>query len=133
MNISALLVHELGHQVLNVYAMNYFGYTTPFYVTEATRDAFAYYITDSLKDNQTVPQLVLNSAYELWKNSFDGSYEEFTASISGYATGVQYDGGISYSETVAEALTDIYLNGEEASYASKCIESALKEQKYLQE
>lgn len=126
MDISALVVHELGHQVLNAVAMAYYGYEHPYYVTEDTMDAFSFYITDSLAANQEIPKMVCNEAFEKWKTDYPkGSYEDFCNSISGYATGIQDDGGISYCETVAEAVTDIYLNGERASFASICVEEVL--------
>lgn len=126
MNVSAIIVHELGHQVLNVYAMKNFGFEHPYYITDDNEDAFSQYVTDSLKVNQTVSKSVVDNAYEDWLSKNQGkSYEDFCLEISGYATGVQDDGGISYPETVAEALTDIYLNGDNASEASKCIEKVL--------
>ena len=126
MDISALVVHELGHQVLNAVAMKYYGYEHPYYVTEDTLDAYSSYITDSLASNQEIPKMVCNEAYEKWSVSHPNeTYEDFCHSISSYATGIQDDGGISYCETVAEAVTDIYLNGEQASFASMCVEEIL--------
>lgn len=128
MNVSAVIAHELGHQVLNVYEMKHFGLNHPYYITEENKDAFSQYITDGLKVNQTVAKSVVDTAYSEWEKNHAGkSYEDFCLDISGYATGVQKDGGISYSETVAEALTDIYLNGSNASEASACIEAVLIE------
>lgn len=126
MDISTLVVHELSHQVLNAYMMNYFGYEDVYYVTDDNRDGFSYYITDGLKMNQTVAKMVVDEAYNQWEKDNPGkSYEDFCKSISGYAQGIKEDGGISYSETVAEALADIYLNGKKASKASQAIENVL--------
>lgn len=128
MDISTLVVHELGHQVLNAVSMEYYGFEHPYYVTEDTMDAFSDYIVDGLKDNQTVAKMVCEKAYERYLLEHEGeSYEDFASSISGYAKGVQADGGISYSETVAESVADVYLNKKKASYASICITEILKE------
>ena len=128
-DISALVVHELGHQVLDVIAMKEFGLYEEgkefegYYITEENQDAYARYITDSLSANQEIPQRVLNEAYEKWLKDYGGEGDEaaFRGSISEYAKGVQSDGGISYTETVAEAVTDVYLNGRKASKASLAI------------
>lgn len=121
-NISSIVVHELGHHLLDVYTAEKFGFAGC-YVTEENADAYWKYYSDSLKVNQTVPREILQTAYELWikKCGHEGSLEDFQASISGYARGLQRDGGISYSETVAEAVADVYLNGEQAADASRLI------------
>lgn len=121
-NISSIVVHELGHHLMDVYTASQFGFSG-YYVTEENADAFWKYNSDSLKVNQTVSQEVLQVAYERWTKEYghEGSLEEFQASISEYARGVQADGGISYSETVAEAVADVYLNGKQAADASQLI------------
>ncbi len=121
-NISSIVVHELGHHLLDVYTAEKFGFAGC-YVTEENADAYWKYYSDSLKVNQTVPREILQTAYEHWiiKCGHEGSLEDFQASISGYARGLQADGGISYSETVAEAVADVYLNGEQAADASRLI------------
>lgn len=127
MDISALVAHELGHQVLNVIAMQEFGLTTPYYITEDNQDAYSMYLTDELAMNQTVPKKVLETAFAKWQENHEGDYEAFCAEISDYAIGRQPDGGISYPETFAEAVTDVYLNGENAADASKVICEVAKE------
>lgn len=121
-DISSIVVHELGHHLLDVYTAERFGFEG-FYVTEEKGDAYWQFASDSLAVNQTVPQEVLQSAYQRWTQEYghEGSFEDFQASISGYARGIQADGGISYTETVAEAIADVYLNGEQAADASKLI------------
>lgn len=121
-SISSVVVHELGHHLMDVYTAAKFGFNGC-YVTEENEDAYWMYSSDFLKINQTVPQEVLQTAYERWIGEYghEGSMEDFQASISGYARGIQPDGGISYSETVAEAVADVYLNGGQAADASRLI------------
>lgn len=122
-DISSIVVHELGHHLLNVIAMEAFGLYNACYITEENAEAYSRFVTDSLSVNQTVAKEVLNQAYEIWKEKYHhtGAEEEFRGSISGYARGEQPDGGISYGETFAEAIADVYLNGENAADASRAI------------
>ncbi|MDE6434724.1 MAG: hypothetical protein K2L07_10920 [Lachnospiraceae bacterium] len=124
-NISSIVVHELGHQLLDIYVAKYYGFEG-FYVTEENEDAYWKYSSDALKVNQYVVHMLLQKAYGQWLVNNEGSESEFRASISGYAEGIQLDGGISYTETVAEAVTDVYLNGENAAEASKMIVKELE-------
>lgn len=128
MDISAIVVHELGHQLLNVHTMEEFGFDDIYYITEENQDAYNLYLTDSLSSRQTVPKAVLKEAYQTWEQTHQGEdYESFCRSISEYALAVQKDGGISYTETFAEAITDVYLNKEHAADASKCIQGRMKD------
>lgn len=123
MEISAIVVHELGHQLLNAYAMKAFGFHDIYYITGENQEAYNLYITDSLSSRQTVPKAVLTKAYHAWEQTHAGEdYESFCRSISEYAAAIQKDGGISYTETFAEAITDVYLNKEHAADASKSIQ-----------
>lgn len=126
-DISSIVVHELGHQLLNVIAMEQFGLEDACYITEKNGEAYSRYVTDSLSVNQEVAKEVLEAAYTIWREEFHhtGTEAEFRSSISGYAKGEQADGGISYGETFAEAIADVYLNGEGAADASKAIAAAI--------
>ena len=125
-DISAIVVHELGHQLLNAYAMQVFEFEDIYYITDQNDAQYAAYLTDFTKMNQTVPKEITKQAFERWREEYpEEDYEAFCASISGYAMGIQKDGGISYTETVAEAITDVYLHGDAAAPASKMIEETL--------
>ncbi|MCM1498384.1 MAG: hypothetical protein NC124_07935 [Clostridium sp.] len=126
-DITSVVVHELGHQLLNVIAMEQFGLEDACYITEKNGEAYSRYVTDSLSVNQSVAKAVLGRAYDIWKQEYHhtGMEEEFRGSISGYAKGEQADGGISYGETVAEAVADVYLHGEKAADASRAIVDAV--------
>ncbi len=77
--------------------------------------------------NQTVNRRTVEQGYQIWQDTYGelGTPEEFRASISEYAVGKQTDGGISYGETISEAIADVYLHGEEAANASKAIVSVI--------
>lgn len=126
MDISTLIVHELSHQVLDAYIMEYYGFDHNYFITEDNEEAYIDYINDGLAANQTVSKMVVETAYNNWLKTNPGKdMTDFCKSISGYAQGLQEDGGISYPETVAEALADIYLNGDNASSASHAIEDVI--------
>lgn len=124
MDITALIVHELGHQLETVIMQKRAGLTDAYYITEENEDAFSSYIEDGLSRNQTTSKALIEQAEEIWKNTYGhtGTDEEFRTSISGYAEGTQQDGGIFYTE----AITDIYLNGDQAADASKSLKEAIQ-------
>nr|MBQ8253419.1 hypothetical protein [Lachnospiraceae bacterium] len=126
-DISSVIVHELGHQLLGVTAMEQFGLVPSHYITEENAEAYSCYMTDSLASNQTVAKSVEETAYAIWKERYGhtGSREQFRESISLYAKGLQPDGGVSYGETFAEAVADVYLNGENAADASRALIESL--------
>lgn len=126
-DITSIVVHELGHQLLNVIAMEQFGLEDACYITEENEEAYSRYVTDQLSINQNVAKSVLRKAYDIWKREYHhtGTEEEFRSSISDYAKGEQMDGGISYGETFAEAIADVYLNKEAAADASKAVVDAV--------
>ncbi len=128
-NITSIVVHELGHQLGNIYAMCQCGLSDAYYITEENGEAYSRYVTDLLNTNQQYPQMILEEAYGIWQTKYGntGSLEQFRCDISRYGAGVQTDGGISYSEMIAEAMVDIFLNGDRATDASKSIEAILYE------
>lgn len=121
MNIEALVVHELGHVLVNEIRMERYGLRDFYYITEENQEAFAFYNTDILAANQTTARELLERAYDIYEGKEQMSFEEACESISGYAKGIQPDGGISFEETCAEAVTDLYLNQESANGFSICI------------
>lgn len=124
---SKIVVHELGHQLLNVvrakeYSFVENGIYMPCQLTDNNRDAYLDYYWSGTAMNQEVETKLIQNAYKEWKNKGNkGPEEEFRKSISQYANGIQKDGGVSYHETFAEAIADIYCNGDNASDASKAI------------
>ena len=96
---------------------------TPICITEEKGDAFSECCIQDLAINQTIEKDICNTAFNnyLAEQGVDCTYEEFCSEISGYALGLQEDGGISYGETIAESMTDVYINGENCNPASKAI------------
>lgn len=125
-SVSMIIVHELGHHLLDVHNSSLHGFSGN-YVTEETNDAYRAYAQEGLAWSQEEVKRIMAAAYEKWATDHQGSEEDFRGSISGYAKGIQDDGGISYTETFAEAVADIYANGENAAQASKLIVEAMYE------
>lgn len=134
---SKIIVHELGHQLLNVLRAKEYGFyetaggtTTylPCVLTEANKQAYIDYYWSGTAMNQELETALMKRAYSAWTSmGHIGSDEDFRASISDYAKGIKYDNGVSYHETFAEAIADIYCNGDNASDASKCIMNEINE------
>lgn len=123
-SVSMIIVHELGHHLLDVHDAKLHGFTGN-YVTDANLEAYRNYTSENLSYNQDEIKRIIGQAYAAWSKDNKGSEEDFRASISEYAKGIQQDGGISYTETFAEAVADIYANGENAALASKLILAAM--------
>lgn len=114
MKIEAVVVHELGHILLGEVRMERYGLEQYCYITKENEEAYAAYNTDVLSVNQTTAKEIVEAAYDNYAYKQEFSLEEASAQISGYAVGKQEDGGISYEETIAEAVVDKYLHGENA-------------------
>lgn len=131
--ITSIFIHELTHCLLDSIVYKNNGLDKVVCITEEKGDAFTECVTQDLAINQTLEKDICNTAYKnyLLENE-ECTYEEFCLQISGYAVGLQEDGGISYGETIAEAMTDIYINGDNCTSASKAIinemEARLKSQ-----
>lgn len=117
---SKIIVHELGHCLLDDYVARKYDVRSCF-ITEDKLENFIVSENDQLASFQNSAHEVMDAAYQKWLEKNQGTEEEFRGSISEYANGVQYDGGISLTETIAEAVSDIYLNGDAAAEASKII------------
>lgn len=125
-DVEALLVHELTHVLVSRIRMERYGLTDFTYITEENAEAFSSYNMDGLSRNQTTAREILENAYESCRRENEVSFKEACGSISGYALGEQEDGGISFEETIAEAMTDCYLHGENAQEFSKEILSEIE-------
>lgn len=121
MKIEAIVVHELGHVLVNEVRMERYGLDCCYYIEKQDQESYAAYNTDILKDDQTTAYEILSGAYERYLGRDSRSMEEACAAISGYASGIQPDGGIAYEEACAEAFVDGYLHGENAAEFSLLI------------
>lgn len=128
---SKIIVHELGHQLLNVLIAKEYSYYDvynnkiifmPCLLTKNNQDAYLDYYWSMTALNQTYETKLIKAAYKEWlSEGHTGTEEDFRKSISEYANGIKSDGGVSYQETFAEAVADVYCNGNSASDASKAI------------
>ena len=122
-SVTSIFVHELTHCLIDRLVCEEYGLGTSICITEENGDAFGACATQDLADNQTMEKEICNTAYKnyLTEQGEECTYEEFCLQISGYAVGTQDDGGISYGETISEAMTDVYINGENCTLASRAI------------
>lgn len=118
-DMESIVVHELAHILLNVIRMERYSLEDFQCITEENGEAFSSYNIDVLSVNQTTAKEIVENAYEHLEGKEELSLEEAKETISGYAVGEQEDGGTSYEETIAEAMADLYLHGEDATDFSK--------------
>jgi hypothetical protein len=71
---------------------------------------------------------MIKTAYNNYKKDTNTTlgFDEWRATISGYAVATDNAGEYLYDETIAEAFHDVYLNGNNAADASKYIVEVLK-------
>lgn len=122
-SVKSIFVHELTHCLIDCLVCETHGLGKSICITEENGDAFGECVTQGLAINQTMEKDICNTAYENYKTEQETecTYEEFCTEISLYAIGTQEDGGISYGETIAEAMTDVYINGADCNPASQAI------------
>ncbi|MCR5507275.1 MAG: hypothetical protein K6F34_01175 [Lachnospiraceae bacterium] len=114
-DVSAVIVHELGHALISCIISDQCGLGNTVYIDGDNADAYSEYNMQQLSDRQDLVKDLCNRAYDRYRNEYgkDGSYEDFCKEISDYAQGLQDDGGISYDETVAEAISNGYVHGDD--------------------
>ena len=114
-DITAVLIHELGHALVSCILSYKCGLDNAIFIDEKTADAYSAYNMQQLAGHQEFAKSLCETAYERYKDETGEtiSYEDFCGRISGYAKGIQDDGGISYDETVAEAVSNVYVHGDD--------------------
>ncbi|MCR4691245.1 MAG: hypothetical protein K5739_07870 [Lachnospiraceae bacterium] len=126
-DVSAVLVHELGHALVSCILSHKYGLDNAVLIDEQLSDAYAKYNEQQLADHQEFVKEVCNTAFDQYRQQHgEISYEDFCGQISGYAKGEQEDGGISYDETVAEAISHVYVHGKDSADAAKLILEQIK-------
>lgn len=126
--VSSIIVHELTHGLLDYMICASYGLCDSVYISEENGEAFARCSSEKLAQNQDYVRSLCEDAYRAYSDkagtqiSFDG----FTELISGYAASKQEDGGISYEEIIAEAMTDYYINKDSCHPATQCILDQIK-------
>ena len=120
------VAHELGHY-LSFIALLKETKTKRLVAVTANEDQFVYELTKDYSEGNYSLKL-LKEAYNNYIN--DGntvlSFDAWRKTISGYAVSTDDNGNYVYDETIAEAFHDEYLNGENASIASKYILQVLQ-------
>lgn len=120
------VAHELGHY-LSFIALLKESKTNRLVAVTSNEDQYIYELTKNYSEGQYSLKL-LKEAYNNYIN--DGntvlSFDAWRKTISGYAVSTDDTGSYIYDETIAEAFHDEYLNGDNASLASKYILQVLQ-------
>ena len=114
----AVVVHESGHFLTLVATMKKYGLETVNYIDSGSIDKYVKVLQDWNANEE--PLSILKEAYENYKKKYNDniSFDDFRASISGYAMQTDKSGKPIYHETVAEAFHDYYTNGQNSAKAS---------------
>ena len=121
------VAHELGHYLSFLAMMNYYQVNSILLVdSNNVYDLYKLY-DDFEKGNFSLS--MINEAFNNYKKDTNSTMEldEWRGMISKYALAKDNKGEYIYDETIAESFHDVYLNGENASVASKYVVSVLKE------
>ena len=121
------VAHELGHYLSFLAMMKYYKLDSILLVDSDNISTFYSLYDDFGKGNYSLT--MINEAYEKYKKDTNStmSLDEWRGMISNYALAKNNSGEYIYDETIAESFHDVYLNGDNASTASKYIVSVLKE------
>ena len=113
-----VLVHEAGHFLTLVATMKKYGLKSLNFLEEKDVDKYIKVVEDW--NGSVEPLSIAKEAYENYKKKYNDniSFDEFRATISGYAMQKDDSGKYIYHETIAEAFHDYYVNGNNAAKAS---------------
>ena len=121
------VAHELGHYLSFLAMMKHYDMSSILLVNGNNSNTFYNLYDDFAKGDYSLS--MINEAFENYKkdNPTTMSLDEWRGTISNYALAKDNSGEYIYDETVAESFHDVYLNGDNASDASKYIVEVLKE------
>ena len=121
------VAHELGHYLSFLAMMKKYKLDSILLVDSNNVSTFYNLYDDFGKGNYSLT--MINEAFEKYKNDTNStiSLDEWRGTISNYALAKNNSGEYIYDETIAESFHDVYLNGDNASTASKYVVSVLKE------
>lgn len=123
---SSTVAHEFGHYLSYVALLNYFE-TKQLIFVKVNNSNTLYQVYDNFNAGDFSYNLLVE-AYGMYKREYpSASFEQFRKSISTYAMAKDSNGSYIYDETIAEAFHDVYLNGDNAKYASRCIMKILEQ------
>lgn len=126
-SIYSPVAHELGHYLSFLAMMRNYNLNSILLVDSSNVNAFYSLYDDFGKGNYSLT--MINEAYQRFVNDTNStmSLDEWRGTISNYALAKDNNGEYIYDETIAESFHDVYLNGENASEASKYVVSVLRE------
>ncbi len=112
-----VIVHELGHYLTFMLTMRKNNVFETKYLTSNNQSAF---FSAMQKWNENDKNIV-ERAYSNYVSGTNPSisFDDFRATISGYAMAKDDNGDYIYSETIAEGFTDVMINKDDAVAASK--------------
>lgn len=121
------VAHELGHYLSFLAMMKHYKLDSILLVDSNNVSTFYSLYDDFEKGNYSLT--MITEAYEKYKKDTNTtmSFDEWRGTISNYALAKNNSGEYIYDETIAESFHDVYLNGNNASEASKYIVAVLKE------
>ena len=127
-NEYSTVIHESAHFLNCVVLMEKYGIDNLDYIEIKDSNKYEQFLKDWCECREAYN--MINEAYENYKQKYNDNtmtFDEFRASISGYAMAKDDNGKYIYDETIAEAFHDYYLNGENAAKASIEITKVLNE------
>ena len=121
------VAHELGHYLSFLAMMKHYKLSSILLIDNNNLNSFYKLYGDFGEGNYSLT--MIKEAYENYKkdNNDNINLDEWRGTISNYALAKDNSGDYIYDETIAESFHDVYLNGNQASDASKYIVEVLKE------
>lgn len=121
------VAHELGHYLSFLSAMRKYDMDSVLLIDNSNLDMFYKVIQDFGIGKHSFS--MIEEAYNNYKNdtSTTLTIDEWRGTISQYALAKDNSGEYIYDETIAEAFHDVYLNGNNATDASKYVVNVLKQ------
>lgn len=121
------VAHELGHYLSFLAMMKNYKLDSILLVDSNNVSTFYNLYDDFSKGNYSLT--MIKEAFQKYKKDTNSTLnlDEWRGTISNYALAKDNSGEYIYDETIAESFHDVYLNGDNASVASKYVVSVLKE------
>jgi hypothetical protein len=112
-----VVIHELAHYITLILNFKSNGVTDTKYIS---KDNIEKYIT-AAKNWGEYDEKITQDAYDNYvaRTKSTVKFDDFRATISKYAMAKDDNGDYIYGETVAEAFSDVMINGDSAVEASK--------------
>ena len=120
------VAHELGHYLSFLAMMKHYKLNSILLVDNNNINVLYELYDDFGSGNYSLT--MIKEAYEKYKKDTNTtmSLDEWRGTISNYALAKNNSGEYIYDETIAESFHDVYLNGNNASAASKYVVAVLK-------